>query len=74
MSTCRATQTGQSPHRQTLELDEEGAQPKPLPVGEIVPITGIWQAHEDLATPDKNPMSMALSHEEAVVGCADGTI
>lgn len=27
-----------------------------------------------LATPDKNPMSMQLSHEEVVVGCADGTI
>ncbi|KZP08583.1 WD40 repeat-like protein [Athelia psychrophila] len=27
-----------------------------------------------LATHDKNPMSMQLSHEEVVVGCADGTI
>ncbi|KAG8943259.1 hypothetical protein FRC04_003126 [Tulasnella sp. 424] len=27
-----------------------------------------------LATPGLNPMSMALSHEEVVVGCADGTI
>jgi len=27
-----------------------------------------------LATPDMNPMSMALNHEEIVVGCADGTI
>jgi len=27
-----------------------------------------------LATPNLNPMSMALSHEEVVVGCADGTI
>ena len=27
-----------------------------------------------LATPEKNPMSMKLSHEEVVVGCADGTI
>ncbi|KAJ6455791.1 hypothetical protein C8R45DRAFT_845678, partial [Mycena sanguinolenta] len=27
-----------------------------------------------LATPEKNPMSMALSHEEVVVGCADGSI
>lgn len=27
-----------------------------------------------LATPEKNPMSMQLSHEEVVVGCADGTI
>jgi len=27
-----------------------------------------------LATPGLNPMSMALSHEEIVVGCADGTI
>jgi pyrimidine and pyridine-specific 5'-nucleotidase len=27
-----------------------------------------------LASPAMNPMSMALSHEEIVVGCADGTI
>jgi pyrimidine and pyridine-specific 5'-nucleotidase len=27
-----------------------------------------------LATPEKNPMSMQLSHEDVVVGCADGTI
>lgn len=27
-----------------------------------------------LAQPEKNPMSMQLSHEEVVVGCADGTI
>ena len=27
-----------------------------------------------LATSEKNPMSMQLSHEEVVVGCADGTI
>ncbi|KDQ53967.1 hypothetical protein JAAARDRAFT_136370 [Jaapia argillacea MUCL 33604] len=27
-----------------------------------------------LSSPDKNPMSMQLSHEEVVVGCADGTI
>lgn len=27
-----------------------------------------------LATPNMNPMSMQLSHEEVVVGCADGTI
>jgi len=27
-----------------------------------------------LATPEKNSMSMKLSHEEVVVGCADGTI
>ena len=29
---------------------------------------------EGLAMPEKNPMSMQLSHEEVVVGCADGTI
>lgn len=29
---------------------------------------------QGLATSDKNPMSMQLSHEEVVVGCADGTI
>jgi pyrimidine and pyridine-specific 5'-nucleotidase len=27
-----------------------------------------------LAVPEKNPMSMQISHEEVVVGCADGTI
>lgn len=27
-----------------------------------------------LATPEKNPMAMQLTHEEVVVGCADGTI
>ena len=27
-----------------------------------------------LATPEKNPMSMQMSHEDVVVGCADGTI
>ncbi|TFK50497.1 hypothetical protein OE88DRAFT_1631183 [Heliocybe sulcata] len=27
-----------------------------------------------LAMPEKNPMSMQLSHEEVVVGCADGSI
>ncbi|KAH9006452.1 hypothetical protein EDB86DRAFT_2874152 [Lactarius hatsudake] len=27
-----------------------------------------------LAMPEKNPMSMQLSHEEVVVGCTDGTI
>lgn len=27
-----------------------------------------------LATPEKTPTSMQLSHEEIVVGCADGTI
>ncbi|KAH7909473.1 hypothetical protein BJ138DRAFT_1010752 [Hygrophoropsis aurantiaca] len=27
-----------------------------------------------LAVPEKNPMSMQMSHEEVVVGCADGTI
>ena len=29
---------------------------------------------QGLATPAMNPMSMQLSHEEVVVGCADGTI
>lgn len=30
--------------------------------------------YHGLATPEKNPMSMQLTHEEVVVGCADGTI
>ncbi|KAI0339279.1 hypothetical protein BDW22DRAFT_1336629 [Trametopsis cervina] len=29
---------------------------------------------QGLAVPEKNPMSMQLSHEEVVIGCADGTI
>lgn len=29
---------------------------------------------QGLATPGMNPMSMQLSHEEVVIGCADGTI
>jgi pyrimidine and pyridine-specific 5'-nucleotidase len=29
---------------------------------------------QGLATPEKNPMSMQLSHEEVVIGCADGSI
>lgn len=32
------------------------------------------QKFAGLATPNLNPMAMALSHEEVVVGCADGTI
>jgi len=35
---------------------------------------GLPKMFEGLATPEKNPMSMQLSHEEVVVGCADGTI
>ena len=29
---------------------------------------------QGLATPAMNPMSMQLTHEEVVIGCADGTI
>ena len=29
---------------------------------------------QGLASPGMNPMSMQLTHEEVVVGCADGTI
>jgi pyrimidine and pyridine-specific 5'-nucleotidase len=35
---------------------------------------GVPSGFKGLATPEKNPMAMALSHEEAVVGTADGTI
>jgi len=35
---------------------------------------GLPKKFEGLATPEKNPMSMQLTHEEVVVGCADGTI
>ncbi|PVF92570.1 hypothetical protein CPB86DRAFT_717233 [Serendipita vermifera] len=38
-------------------------------------VTGNFPAQfKGLATPALNPMSFALSHEEVVVGCADGTI
>lgn len=38
-------------------------------------LRGTLPAHfTGLATPEKNPMSMQLTHEEVVVGCADGTI
>jgi pyrimidine and pyridine-specific 5'-nucleotidase len=56
----------------------------------ITAVTGEWEAlaegegdegradlpanFKGLATPGMNPMAMALSHEEVVVGCADGTI
>jgi len=50
-----------------LAAVESGAGVKGL-LGQVPPkFTG-------LATPEKNPMSMQLSHEEVVVGCADGTI
>ena len=29
---------------------------------------------QGLSSPGMNPMSMQLTHEEVVVGCADGTI
>jgi len=35
---------------------------------------GIPPKFAGLATAAMNPMAMALSHEEVVVGCADGTI
>jgi len=46
--------------------------------GNTVGLKGLFgplpKKFEGLATPEKNPMSMQLSHEEVVVGCADGTI
>ncbi|KAG8924803.1 hypothetical protein FRC02_010191, partial [Tulasnella sp. 418] len=38
---------------------------------EVIPVPADFKG---LATPGMNPMSMALSHEEVVIGCADGTI
>ncbi|VDB88449.1 unnamed protein product [Peniophora sp. CBMAI 1063] len=37
-------------------------------------MSGLPNKFAGLATPEKNPMSMQLTHEEVVVGCADGTI
>lgn len=52
-----------------------------------MPITGIWQekspkyedindektAKESLAIPTRTPMSICIDHQQAVIGCADGT-
>jgi pyrimidine and pyridine-specific 5'-nucleotidase len=47
----------------------------PPPPGTIKGLLGsLPPKFAGLATPEKNPMSMQLSHEEVVVGCADGTI
>lgn len=47
----------------------------PEPVANVKGLFGgLPKKFEGLATPEKNPMSMQLSHEEVVVGCADGTI
>lgn len=47
-----------------------------VPHGTFIPgLKGVLPASfKGLATPEKNPMSMQLSHEEVVVGCGDGTI
>ncbi|KZV64245.1 hypothetical protein PENSPDRAFT_588714 [Peniophora sp. CONT] len=37
-------------------------------------MSGLPNKFAGLATPEKNPMSMQLTHEEVVVGCADGSI
>ncbi|TDL19065.1 hypothetical protein BD410DRAFT_752507 [Rickenella mellea] len=46
--------------------------------GDTSPVRGLKGGFpakfQGLATPGMNPMSMQLSHEEVVVGCADGTI
>jgi len=45
------------------------------PAGSLKTVSGqLPNKFNGLATPEKNPMSMQLSHEEVVVGCADGTI
>ena len=74
-----------SPVRYDVDLDEDviplhGVWAA-LSEGVPEPVTGIKgllgglpKKFEGLATPEKNPMSMQLSHEEVVVGCADGTI
>ena len=51
---------------------------KPVTASEAKSIQGLEgelpASFKGLATPAMNPMAMALSHEEVVVGCADGTI
>lgn len=45
------------------------------PAGKVRGLIGSLPAKfGGLAMPEKNPMSMQMSHEEVVVGCADGTI
>ncbi|KAJ3915399.1 hypothetical protein F5877DRAFT_48654 [Lentinula edodes] len=45
------------------------------PVGKVRGLIGsLPPKFGGLAMPEKNPMSMQMSHEEVVVGCADGTI
>jgi len=36
--------------------------------------SGLPKGFKGLATPELNPMALALNHEKIVVGCADGTI
>ena len=49
------------------------ALPEEIPAN-IAAQLGLQKGFTGLASPALNPMSMALSHEEIVVGCADGTI
>jgi hypothetical protein len=52
-----------------LATCEEGAPPN------VEGVSGAFPAKfKGLATPTMNPMSFALSHEDVVVGCADGSI
>lgn len=50
-------------------------QPHPVSEASLTGIVGhLPPKFQGLATPAMNPMSMQLSHEEVVVGCADGSI
>jgi pyrimidine and pyridine-specific 5'-nucleotidase len=52
-----------------LATCEEGVPPN------VEGVSGTFPAKfKGLATPTMNPMSFALSHEDVVVGCADGSI
>ena len=51
------------------------AETVPAESGAVKGLIGALPAKfQGLAMPEKNPMSMQLTHEEVVVGCADGTI
>ncbi|TIB81204.1 hypothetical protein E3Q22_01307 [Wallemia mellicola] len=56
-------------------------------LGETVPITGVWEelsprpeevtseeAKESLANSNRGPLSICIDHQQAVFGCADGTL
>lgn len=56
------------------EVAEEDHQSTSTPTSTAAWGGSLPAGFKGLASPAMNPMAMALSHEEVVVGCADGTI